>query len=65
MVLSKSCLPGSEGCAPKSASKAKVVDDDENEANLTDRNLNSLEEIPRICKCYFDFQTTRSIFALT
>lgn len=55
MVLSKSCLPGNQGCAPQSASKGKVVDDDDNEANLADRNLNSLEEIPRICKCFSNF----------
>ncbi|XP_053208343.1 ras suppressor protein 1-like [Panonychus citri] len=48
MTLSKSCLPSNNGCTPKSTAKHKILDENENEANLSDRGINSMEELPRI-----------------
>lgn len=55
MTLSKSCLPSNNGCTPKSTAKHKILDENENEANLSDRGINSMEELPRICKDHFLF----------
>ena len=70
MTLSgSSCLNG-DGCVSTSSNKMPAkqrnIDESENEIDFSDKNLSSLEEIPRICKFVLDlvgFQLFKMLIA--
>lgn len=52
MTLSRSCLPTSEPThGQKMPLRTRDFDENDNEADLSDKGIVSLESIPKICEC--------------
>lgn len=54
MTLTRSCLP-SDSPANKMPLKHKFLDENDNEADLADKGINGLEEIPNISEYFLKF----------
>lgn len=48
MTLSRSCITPECKAGHKMPLKQKLIDDNDNEADLSDKGINGLEEIPNI-----------------
>jgi len=51
MTLSRACIPDSKA-GHKMPLKQKLIDDNDNEADLSDKGISGLEEIPNISESY-------------
>lgn len=50
MTLSKSCLSDNSCGMQKMPYKNKIIQENENEIDLSDKNISNLEDLPNMCK---------------